>query len=121
MAEPRDPDLLAGGSGHFEQWVVTSLMGIEDRLDRMALRLDGADGHRDGRVAFGAALWVAADLGPALREERQRRGLALRDAAEQIGCGASALGAYERGERWPSRDHMAAIAGWVGGPSDGPL
>lgn len=49
-------------------------------------------------------------LGERLRYLRKRRGLRLKDVAQELGITVSALAMYERGERRPPYARLAALA-----------
>jgi transcriptional regulator with XRE-family HTH domain len=63
---------------------------------------------------------LAAAVGRALRRARRSRGMTLRTAASRSGgtFKASALGAYERGERRISIERFSALASLYGVPAD---
>jgi transcriptional regulator with XRE-family HTH domain len=52
-----------------------------------------------------------SEIGPRLREERERLKLTQRAFGEIGGVEPNAQGKYENGERWPRSDYLVAIAG----------
>ncbi|MBI3949954.1 MAG: helix-turn-helix transcriptional regulator [Acidobacteria bacterium] len=57
-------------------------------------------------------------LGEDIRRKRGADGLSLRDAAKQVGIGASTLWRLERGQGLPDSATLARLAQWVNVPLD---
>ena len=60
-----------------------------------------------------ACLLVSQCLGEAIRAERKRQALSITQLAKLLHVGTSTVGAWERGERWPEREALAAIGHWL--------
>ena len=57
-----------------------------------------------------------AELGSAIRRQREQQGLSLRDVADETGVSASTLSRIENGTGKPDADNIARLAAWLDMP-----
>ncbi len=67
-------------------------------------------------VSDSEALIKTAELGERIERKRSVDGLSLRDAARQVGVGASTLWRLEKGQGLPDSATMARLAQWLNVP-----